>query len=122
MSERYIYKIDWLGNDDEWIEDTEADDDLNLDDVAKLLNEQQTEIERLNKELLRLRCKCGPDEMAEGEYYTLAKLEEDNERLRAFAKRVYEDGFSLPWAVGAAANLLGMTILAHGCDEEVGDE
>ena len=50
MSERYIYKIDWLGNDDEWIEDTEADDDLNLDDVAKLLNDQQANIERLRAE------------------------------------------------------------------------
>jgi len=47
----------------------------------------------------------------------------ENARLRAFVRRTYESPDTPAWAHDAAAELLGMPSLAHGCDaKEVGNE
>ena len=42
----------------------------------------------------------------------------ENARLRAFVKRIYESPDTPAWAHDAAAKLLGLPSLAHGCDGE----
>lgn len=45
------------------------------------LDEAKAKINRMEAELERLRIKCGPDEMIEGDYATLLQLEASNEAL-----------------------------------------
>jgi hypothetical protein len=50
-------------------------------------------------------------------YVDAVKQQQEIERLRDFAERVYRDQFSPGWLHDRAAKLLDLPSLAHGCDD-----
>ena len=75
---------------------TEVQDEDVFTLSARRMKQLQAENEQLLTEISRLRMKCGPDEMTEGEYYTLAALEAENERLRSALQAIIDRDPSRP--------------------------
>jgi hypothetical protein len=78
-------------------------------ELKSLFDEQQQQIEQLREE-----AQINRDLIAEIDHQQL-----EIERLRAFAYRVYLSEDSPAWSHDAAAKLLDLPSLAHGCDDTV---
>jgi hypothetical protein len=104
--------------------------------LAEVMFQQQQEIERLKTELqmwtdaaevscdeeathMEVHCTCVP--LLRGK---IVKQQQEIEKLRDFAERVYRDQFSPGWLHDRAAKLLDLPSLTHGCDdtEEEGND